>query len=248
MQRIRSVVFMAYFAASILITSIIAAPVVLFASHLARPVAQIWARATLRVLKILTGISYRIEGAENIPAGGAIVAANHQSQWETIALYALLPKPVVIMKKELLRIPLYGWWMQRVGNITVDRKGGAKALRALQAQAAQRIGQGEQIVVFPEGTRSPVGGRMPFHSGVAGIYTNSEASCIPVAHNSGQYWRFPGITKMPGEITLRFLPPLVPGFNRKAFLDRLQTQIENARPDLTPPNNNQTDDMEKSDD
>ena len=150
MLRIRSITFLVYLVVSIAVTSIFAAPVALAAPHKARGIAQSWARVTLRVLKFLTGMSYRIEGAENIPASGAIVAANHQSQWETIALYALLPKPVVILKKELLRIPVYGWWMKRVGNIAVDRKGGAKALRALRAETAERISQGEQILVFPE--------------------------------------------------------------------------------------------------
>lgn len=232
MQRLRSIVFMAYFILSILLTSIVAAPIALASDAAARGIAQGWARFTLRALKWITGLGYRLEGAENIPQGGAIVAANHQSQWETIALYALLPKPMMIIKKELLALPVYGWWMKRVGNIAIDRKGGAKALRALRRDAAARIGAGNQIVVFPEGTRGDVGSRLPYQPGVAGIYIETQTPCVPVAHNSGVFWRYPGVEKRSGDITLRFLPAIAPSLNRKEFLRTLQTKIEAARPDL----------------
>ena len=143
-----------------------------------------------------------------------------------------MPKPVVIAKQELFDIPVYGWWLRRVGNIPVDRRGGAKALRALRADAAARIAKGDQIVLFPESTRAQVGENLPFHPGVAGIYTNTDASCTPVAHDSGRYWRFPGSLKVPGQIILRFLPAIDPGLDRKSFLRELQQQIVNARPDL----------------
>ncbi len=239
MQRIRSIIFTLYLGASVLIASSIAIPIVLCSARMARPIVQCWSRITLRALKFITGISYKIEGAEYIPEDGAIIAVNHQSQWETIALYAILPNPVAILKKELLKIPLYGWWVKRVGNIVVDRKGGATALRAMRAETAKILSKGQQILIFPEGTRSPVGTRLPFHSGIAGIYTNADAPCIPVAHNSGEHWRFPGIDKVPGEITLRFLPPITPGLNRKIFLETLKSQIENARPDLISQPSNQ---------
>lgn len=232
MQRIRSLVFMTFYVFSVAFIGILAAPIAFIASGAAPPIAKIWARIVLPVLKFTAGVSYRIEGIENIPDGGAVIAANHQSQWETIALYAHLPRPVFVLKQELLRIPVYGWWAKRIGNIAVDREGGAKALRAMRNEAAARIAKGEQIIVFPEGTRSPVGSRRPYLPGVAGVYAAANAPCVPAAHNSGEHWRHPGPDKIPGEITLRFLPPIAPGLDRKTFLRELQTQIENARPDL----------------
>lgn len=234
MQRLRSIAFAIFFGLSILVASIVAAPVALFSAKAARAVAKSWSRAILHAVKIIAGVSYKIEGEENIPQGGAIVAANHQSQWETIALYAHLPNPVVIAKKELFDIPIYGWWLRRVGNIAVDRAGGAKALRALRAEAAAHIANGDQIVVFPESTRAPVGEKLPFHPGVAGIYSSVDGPCVPAAHDSGLYWRYPGIDKVPGEITLKFLPPIAADLDRKTFLRELQSQIEKARPDLPP--------------
>ncbi|MEO1241198.1 MAG: 1-acyl-sn-glycerol-3-phosphate acyltransferase [Pseudomonadota bacterium] len=244
MQLARSIAFMAYFVISILMTGTCAIPVILLAPKTARPIAKAWARSNLFMLKLLAGVGYKIEGAEHVPDFGALVAANHQSQWETMALYALLPRPVIILKKELLRIPIYGWWLQQTGNIAVDRRGGAKALRAMRREAAARIAAGEQIVVFPEGTRSAVGERLSFQSGVAGIYKEVNGPCVPVAHNSGEHWRYPGILKTPGEITLRFLPAIAPGLDRKEFLPTLQAQIEQARPDLE----DATDHQEPSDD
>ncbi len=232
MQRLRSIVFSIFFVASVVITGFFAGPAALFSANAARKVAKAWSQTILFGVRIITGISYKIEGVENIPQHGCIVAANHQSQWETIALFAHLPNPVIIAKQELFDIPVYGWWLRRVGNIPVDRRGGAKALRTLRADAAAHIAKGDQIVVFPESTRGRVGESRRFHPGVAGIYASSDAACTPVAHDSGRYWRFPGSLKVPGQIILRFLPPIAAGLDRKIFLRELQNQIVNARPDL----------------
>ena len=167
-----------------------------------------------------------------MPQGGALIAANHQSQWETIALYAMAPKPVMVFKKELTRIPVYGWWAARAGNIPVDRKGGAKALRAMTRAARARADAGEQIIIFPEGTRKKPGDPIALQPGVAGIYAAMNAPCTPVAHDSGRFWRFPGGEKIPGVITLRFLPAIAPGLDRKEFLRTLAASIESGRPDL----------------
>lgn len=229
---LRSYAFTAFLILTILIMGVLCLPAVAFGKGAARPIARFWARMMLGALKAIAGVSYRIEGREHMPTGGAIVAANHQSMWETIALYALLPKPVMILKKELLKIPIYGWWALPTGNIAVDRKGGATALRAMRKAARTAIENGEQVVVFPEGTRSPPGARAAFQPGVAGIYAAAGAPCAPAAHDSGRRWRYPGVRKTPGQITLTFLPPIAPGLDRKEFLRTLKTRIERARPDL----------------
>lgn len=184
------------------------------------------------MLKVLTGVSHRIEGAENIPEGGALVAANHQSMWETLALWAILPQPVAILKQELQRLPVFGWWTKVTGNIAVDRKGGAKALRAMQRNAARKISEGAQVFVFPEGTRTEPGEKRRFLPGTAGIYLAAAAPCVPVAHDSGRFWRHPGNSKTPGVITMRILEPIPPGLDRKTFLRELENRITENRPDL----------------
>ncbi len=238
MGRVRGIAFLAVIFSSSLIYGVVVAPLLLFGENTARTVAKFWVRMALGALKYITGVTFRVEGATNIPDSGAIVASNHQSMWETLALYQLLPRPVFVLKKELARLPFYGWVVACAGNIAVDRKGGAKALRAMRTVAAKRIEEGCQVIVFPEGTRVPPGQTAKFHSGIAGIYTAVGAPCVPAAHNSGLFWRHPGPEKTPGEITLRFLPAIKPGLDRKAFLDQLKQQIDGARPDLldTPAN------------
>ncbi len=232
MQLIGAGAFTVFLGLSLMITGLLAAPVLLFGQGPARSVIRFWAWMVSEALKFFTGVSHRIDGKEYIPTGAAIVAANHQSMWETIILLLILPKPIMIFKRELVHIPVYGWWAQPAGHIAVDRKGGAKALRAMRDKAAQRLREGCQIVVFPEGTRVAPGDTAPYHPGVAGIYTANNAACIPAAHDSGRFWHYPGIDKTRGEITLKFLPPIETGLDRKSFLKALKTKIDSARPDL----------------
>ncbi len=207
-------------------------PIMLLGRDASRRTVKAWSHFALFGLKWIAGVSYRIEGAENIPQDGALIAANHQSMWETIALYAIAPRPVIILKRELGRIPVYGWWARAAGNIMVDRKGGARALRAMTRAAKDHTDAGDQIIIFPEGTRTQPGARTKYQPGVAGIFKATGAPCVPAAHDSGRFWRHPGGQKNPGAITLRFLPAIAPGLDRKLFLAELQSVIEKARPDL----------------
>ncbi|MBB5517913.1 lysophospholipid acyltransferase family protein [Amphiplicatus metriothermophilus] len=226
MARLRSAVFLVYLVAGTLVTAVVAAPALLFGEKAAREAVRAWARLMLGGLRLICGIGWRVEGREHVPGGGAIVASNHQSMWETLALFALLPTPAAIFKKELLRIPIYGWWGLRAGSIAVDRKGGAKTMRAMTRAAAAKIAEGAQLIVFPEGTRRPVGARGPLQPGIAGVYLAANAPCVPVVHDSGKYWRHPGWVKFPGVVTVRFLPPIEPGLDRKAFIRALESRFD----------------------
>ena len=184
------------------------------------------------MLRILTGISHRIEGENALPTGGALIAANHQSVWETMALYALLPSPVAILKEELLDIPMFGWWAKATGNIAVDRQGAVKALRDMQRKSAQKIAAGHQVIIFPEGTRVKPGEQARLKPGAAGIYAAINAPCIPIAHDAGRFWHNPGSAKTPGVITLRIGDPIAQGLDRKAFMAELDTALRQNRQDL----------------
>lgn len=232
MQNIRSAVFLAYLFVATTLVAVIGLPAPVFSERAARAVIQIWARIILGGLKVICGITYRIEGAENIPEGGAIVASNHQSMWETIALFAFLTKPVAVFKRELLSIPVYGWWGLRAGSVAIDRRAGIRSIRAMTKHAALKIEEGAQIIVFPEGTRVAAGTIAPLQPGVAAIYLAAGARVTPVAHDSGRFWRHPGWMKVPGVITVRFLSAIEPGLDRKTFLATLASKIEAARPDL----------------
>lgn len=190
----------------------------------ARAMTRLWARCVLGALRLICGIRHQIIGAENIPSGAAIVAGNHQSMWETIALLALLPRPAIVFKKELLNIPIYGWWAHRTG-VSIDRSGGARAIRMLRRETERHIARGDQIVVFPEGTRGPPGGLGPLQPGVAAIYLIADAPAAPVVHNSGEFWRHPSGIKEPGEIAIRFSPAIAPGMPRRDFMKALESAL-----------------------
>lgn len=193
----------------------------------ARAVTRLWAKINLAALRIFCGVRYRIIDAELMPTGPAIVAANHQSQWETIALLALLPRPAMVLKKELLRIPVYGWWAWRTG-VPIDRSAGAKALRMLRRETELHIARGDQIVVFPEGTRGPPGHLSALQPGVAGMYLVANTTVTPVVHNSGEHWRHPGPAIVPGEISIRFLPEIPADLTRRAFMPALDAALRAA--------------------
>lgn len=214
------------------ILGLLGMPALLFGEAASRRITKLWTRLALQLLKLIVGIDHRIEYPENIPQGGAIVASNHQSMWETIALYAILPRPVIVFKYELSWIPVYGWFVLRTKNIPINRKDGISAIRKLQRDAAERVENGNQVIVFPEGTRLKPGVVADYRAGVAGLYLAANADCAPVAHNSGEYWCHPELPKNPGTITVRFLPPIAPGMRKQAFMTRLKNDIDGARPDL----------------
>ena len=197
----------------------------LLSKPLSRWVCQCWARTVLWELRIITGLDYRIEGEEYIPTGAALVAARHQTMWETLGLMATLPNPVFILKQELLDIPFFGWWVAGAGSIAIDRKAGAKSLRQMTRSAQEAAGRGDQIIIFPEGSRIPPGKHAEYQPGVIGLYRALKLPCVPVAHNSGCYWRHPGPDRLPGAITLQFLPAIETGMDKEPFLDVLQQQI-----------------------
>lgn len=187
---------------------------------------RFWARGLLVLLAAVCGLRHRIEGADNMPRGPAIIAAKHQSAWETIALAGILNGPVFILKKELLAVPLIGWHFRKAGNIPVDRATGASALRSMIPRAQAAVAAGHQVIVFPEGTRVAAGESRSYHPGVAALYARIEAPLIPVALDSGRFWARRSAIKHPGTITLVFLPSVRRGLDRRAFMAELEAAIE----------------------
>lgn len=229
MTALRTAVFTIFFIATTFFIGVAASPTLITGGRAARGAVKLWARSILWGLKAICGLGFRIEGGEHMPQGGALVAANHQSMWETIAFFALLPDPVMVFKKELARLPVYGWWGARTGSIPVDRAAGVRALRALTKRAQARIAEGRQLVVFPEGTRVALGERRPLLPGVAAIYMKAAAPCTTVVHDSGRFWRFPGrltSLKSPGIVTVRFERPIEAGLDRHAFIAELERRFE----------------------
>jgi 1-acyl-sn-glycerol-3-phosphate acyltransferase len=189
---------------------------------------QFWSRGVLFLLRTIVGLDHRIVGFDRIPAGGCIVAMKHQSAWDAIALPLVLDDPAAVVKRELLVLPIYGWYMARAGSIAIDRKAGAGALRRIVAAAQPVVAEGRPVVIFPQGTRVPPGMSVPYQPGVAALYQALGVPLVPAAVNSGLYWGRRAFVKRRGRILLEFLEPIPPGWPRRRLMAELEHRIEAA--------------------
>ncbi|SKA18467.1 lysophospholipid acyltransferase family protein [Consotaella salsifontis] len=185
-----------------------------------------WARSSLWLMKVVAGLDAHITGHENIPQGAVIVASKHQSFWDIMALVPQLDRPTFILKKELISIPVFGWFARRLGMIPVDRSKGAAAIPAMLESAREAAAAGRQIIIFPEGTRTAPGADPDYRSGVFRLYRELKLPVVPVALNSGVFWPRRSFMRWPGTVEAQFLPPLPPGLYRDAFLPPLRAAIE----------------------
>jgi 1-acyl-sn-glycerol-3-phosphate acyltransferase len=189
--------------------------------------SRVWMQGVQLLLSRIVGLEYEVRGREHANAV-AIFAFKHQSAWETLAIHLLLDGAAIALKRELTRIPLFGWCMIHAGMIRIDREGGARALRRLIEDARAALARGAPIVIFPEGTRLPPGKRRPYHPGVVALYKHLDCHVVPVALNSGVFWARRSFVKQPGRIVVEFLPPIEPGLERKEFMAELERRLETA--------------------
>lgn len=224
----RAFVFNIVFYLNLLVHMLAAIPLFLFPRRYLRILINAWCRSSLWWMKVLVGTDYKVRGRSNIPDGPIIVAAKHQSFWETFALLPLFTEPTIILKRELTWIPLFGWLLIKYGCIAVDRRAGPKALRAMLADARNAASEGRQIIIFPEGTRKEPGAAPDYKPGIHLIYTKLAESCLPIALNSGLFWPRRRPERYSGTILVEILAPIAPGLPRKEFLNRLEMDIETA--------------------
>jgi len=221
---LRSALFLAWFLAITTLLSLVFLPVLVLPRGATVWLARLWARLTFWGLRVFAGVGFEIRGT--VPQGPVLVASKHMSMWDTLALYLALREPAIVLKRELLRIPFYGWFLAKAAAIPIDRGAGASALRKMADAARKVLAQDRPILIFPEGTRKKPGAVPDYKPGVAGLYGLLGVDCVPVALNSGVYWT--GFLKHPGTIVLQFLEPIPPGLKRDAFMTRLQDRVEAA--------------------
>jgi len=195
---------------------------------------RIWARGNLFMLRHICALSYTVRGLENLPDEPCIIASKHQSAWDTVIFSTFLNGPGFVLKRELLKIPLFGWYVVGAGCIPIDRVGGPSALRGMIEYTRKILSQGQTVVIFPEGTRTAPGTHLPYHPGTAALYAHLGVPVVPVALNSGLFWGRRNFLKKPGRITLEILPAIAPGMPRKAFAAELEKRIETASNNLLP--------------
>lgn len=187
---------------------------------------RLWSGGIIFLLRTICGLRLEIRGREYIPDGAGIIAAKHQSAFETMVFHRITDDPAIILKKELLNIPVYGWYCRKTEMIAVDRKGHAAALKSMLAQAEKAIADNRPIIIFPEGTRSPLDEDLPFQPGIAALYTKLGQPVTPVALNTGLFWPRKSFFCRGGVMVIEFLPPIEPGLDRKLFMADLKERIE----------------------
>ncbi len=191
-------------------------------------VTSSWTFVMLFLLRHLCGIRYQIMGAENIPKTPSIVLSKHQSAWETLAFQKIFPPQVWVLKKELLRIPFFGWGLAMTSPIAIDRSAKKKALEQIVEQGKDRLQQGFWIVIFPEGTRIPPGQRGKYRIGGAWLATHTNVPVVPVAHNAGELWGRNSFIKHAGTITVSIGEPIDPtGMEAGELNAKVEAWIEN---------------------
>jgi 1-acyl-sn-glycerol-3-phosphate acyltransferase len=225
---IRSILFNFLFYLNLVILLIAAIPTLVLPRRAILGMAKLWGRTTLWLLRIVCRIDVEWRGLEKIPSGGIVVAAKHQSIWETFALITLFSDPTFIIKRELMWIPFFGWYAWHGGMIPVDRGAGKAALSDMTAHARRALAEGRQIIIFPEGTRRPAGADPKYKFGVAHLYADGGVPCVPIALNSGLFWPRRSFLRFPGTVRAEILDPIPPGVDRNMFFVRLQDAIEAA--------------------
>ncbi|KAF0227973.1 MAG: hypothetical protein FD175_2367 [Beijerinckiaceae bacterium] len=188
--------------------------------------ARSWARTSLFLHEHIVGARVEFRGLERIPKGPVLVAAKHYSAWETMALLLFFPKATYILKRELLRTPLFGWHLLKAEQIPIDRGQRAQAMAKMQAHAKAAMGRGRQLLIFPEGTRRKVGAKPDYKYGVARLYAQLDVPCVPVAMTSGLAWPRNTLLHYPRPILVEFLEPIPAGLTPEVFFERVQETIE----------------------
>jgi 1-acyl-sn-glycerol-3-phosphate acyltransferase len=222
--------FCAFWLLTALITFIyaLALPALFLPRKIVLVVAKSYVWLELQLLRILAGLRWEVRGDVSSARGPVLVAAKHQSAFETLLLQLILGDPAIVLKQELLRIPVFGWTMQRLGHIGVDRAGDANAARKMLGTARARHAEGRPILIFPEGSRRAPGAPPDYKPGVDLIYATLKVPCVPVALNSGRTWPARSLFPGPGMITIDFLPVIKPQLARNIFKRDLIQEIEAA--------------------
>lgn len=226
---IRSALFVIFLVLWTVIAGIVCLPTLLFPPGVAWACCRVWARVVLWVLRLVVGLRHQIRG-EVLPDAGAqyIYAMKHQSAWETIAFIVICPPFSPVLKAELKRIPIYGWYLMRVGTVPIQRAARGSALKEMLRIAKTLVDAGRHLLIMPEGTRVAPGRTGRYHPGVYALYKYLGLPVMPVAHNAGLFWGRNSFLKKPGTITMEFLEPIPPGLEKTDFMERLENRIEPA--------------------
>jgi len=227
MLLLRSLLFNFFLYLGIIIVFLIALPTLFLPAKFTLLFGKFLGNYVILIVKIFLNTKVEIKGKDNIPNEGKyFVASAHQSMFETFALQAVLDYPVFILKKELLSIPIFGWYLKKIKSIAIVRDTITKDNLNFFDKVALIVKEDKRpLLIFPQGTRVKIEDRVPFKKGVGTIYEKLSIPCVPIALNSGNVWPKKGIFKYPGKITISLLEPIKPGLNKSTFIQNLEDKI-----------------------
>ena len=191
-------------------------------------IVHFWSRSNLWLMRVIAGTRHEITGTENMPDGACIIAPKHQSSWDTFAFLPYQKDPVYILKRELMWVPLFGWYVARMNMIPIDRGSRDKAIHKVNEGAQRAMRDGRQLLIYPEGTRREAGAEPAYKLGIAHIYEKLGVPVVPIAHNAGMFWPRNSWLRHSGTIRAEFLEPIPPGLSREAFMAALVGRTEAA--------------------
>ena len=227
MQIIKSLIFNLFFYSAVIVVLIIAIPTLILPKKFTLLFGKLLANLIILVLRITLNTKVIFHGLENLKkVDKFFVASAHQSILETFILQSPLDFPIFILKKELLKIPLFGWYLKKIGSIEIVRETTTKDNLNFFEKIKKVIDRDNRpLLIFPQGTRVKFGERAPFKKGAGRIYDALNIPCIPVALNTGKIWPKNSFVKYSGDIHISFLEPIMPGIDKNEFLNQLETKI-----------------------
>lgn len=229
---LRTILFNLIYYGSVPIIGLCLAPALLLPDRWYWPVVRGYFTYVYLLGKYILGLDYRLTGLENLPQDTPyIIAAKHQSAYETLLLPVIFPRPAVILKQELLRIPIWGWYAAKAGMIGIDRSNPRTAMPRMIERARAALSHGHTLVIFPQGTRvapHETPAEKPYKRGIAELYAALNMPIVPMALNAGLFWPRNAFFKCGGTVDIAFLPPIPPGKSKEELMQSLQTRLETA--------------------
>ncbi len=191
--------------------------------------SRVWARGILSMLSVIVGLKYTVSPSGFVPSRPSLIISNHQSMWETLAALILFPDVAIVAKRELLRIPVMGWYLRHSPMILIDRDDASNALRQMVEQSQTAVAAGRSVLIFPEGTRQRVKAPIKFKRGVELLYRMLGVPSIPVVVNSGRFWGVGSGPLRAGVITVAYLEPVDPKLRSRDFIRTIISLMETEK-------------------
>ncbi len=225
---LRSLIFTAWVYGLGAVMGLLCLPLLLAPRRTAIWAVRTWSRLVIGGLERIVGVRVEVRGLERLPPGPCLIAAKHQGMLDIIPPFDYLSDPCLVMKRELMMIPVFGWFSAKLGMIVINRAAASKALRAMVHDAKDALDEGRQILIFPEGTRKEPGATPDYKPGIAALYRELNIPCTPLATNSGLVWPAHGFLRYPGTVVFEILPPIQAGLKRATFMALLEDAVEEA--------------------